>query len=129
MADSVILQLRANLSFRFNVLLYISLIAAILTRTLWLEPPQGSILVITLIQIVPLLLPVTGLFKRGLRAASWLCFILCFYFINAVLAVWFVPESVSAWVMLILVSMLFINSMMFIRWQGKLNRNRSAQIQ
>lgn len=125
MNDIVILQIRANLAFRFNLLLYISLTAVLLTRTLWLDPPEGSVILIALAQIVPLLLPVVGLFKRGLRAASWLCFILCFYFISAVLAVWFDTQSISAWIFVIIVSTLFINSMMFIRWQGQLNRRKS----
>ncbi|WBA80177.1 DUF2069 domain-containing protein [Endozoicomonas sp. GU-1] len=116
------MQQKANQIYQVCLALYAGLILSLLAETWWLNPPPGSIFGISALQILPLLLPLPGLLKRGLRAASWLCFILCFYFISGVLEAWFRPEQPQGWLITGFSVLLFITSMMFVRWQAQANR-------
>lgn len=124
------LKSKARVSYRISTALYFGLMATLMAETWWLNPPQGSLASISLIQLLPLLLPVVGLVKRSPQAASWLCFILCFYFISGVLDAWFRPEQPQGWLITGFSSLLFISAMMFIRWQAKaINLQQSPQFQ
>ncbi|UYM16833.1 DUF2069 domain-containing protein [Endozoicomonas euniceicola] len=100
--------------------LYACLMLTLLAETWWLNPPPGSRLAITAIQLIPLTLPLQGLLKRNPRSAAWLCFILCFYFISGVLSVSAQPESPHGWLTAGVSCLLFTVSLLFIRWQSRL---------
>lgn len=113
------LQQKASIAFQVCSLLYIGLVVSVLIKVGWTEPPASSRVAISLIVILPLLLPVAGFFQKSLRAVSWLCFILCFYFINGVTDVWLRPEQATSWAILLTSSTLFISNILFIRWRGR----------
>lgn len=116
---------KANYGFQVCLGLYLSLIALLLTKTLWLNSPEKSHLILSIVQIMPLLLPLPGLLRKRTKSAAWLCFILCFYFISSVLATWSFPGALYEWLITFFVIFLYIASMMFIRWQGRLLRHSS----
>ena len=113
---------KATMGYRSTLTLYCALCLALLTETWWLNPPPGSRLPITAIQLLPLLLPLHGLLKRRPRSAAWLCFILCFYFISGVLSVSAQPEAIHGWLIAVTSCLLFSSSLMFIRWQSRANQ-------
>lgn len=119
---------KANKSHKLSLMLYVGLLLTVVVETWWLNPPPGSILMISAIQLIPLLLPLYGLIKRQPRASAWLCFILCFYFMSGVLDAWFQPEVLNGWLMTGFSSLLFVSAMMFTRWQGKANNLASQQV-
>lgn len=118
------LHKKALIAFQICSLLYITLCVAVLVKVGWTHPPPNSNVTISIIVILPLMLPVIGFFQKSLRAVSWLCFILCFYFISGVTDVWLRPEQCTGWIILISSSLLFINNILFIRWQGQHLRSR-----
>ncbi|MET4693747.1 DUF2069 domain-containing protein [Endozoicomonas lisbonensis] len=113
---------KAAFIYSLTMGLYVSLALALLAETWWLNPPPGSRLAITAIQLIPLTLPLYGLLKRNPRSAAWLCFILCFYFISGVLSVSAQPESLHGWLTAGISCLLFSVSLLFIRWQSRVNR-------
>lgn len=117
---------KANRVYQLTLTLYGGLILSLLAKIWWLNPPPGSMLGISLLQILPLLLPMPGVLKRRLRAASWLCFILCFYFTSGVLELWFRPAQIQGWLISGFTVSLFISSIMLIRWQAAANRLASG---
>ncbi len=110
---------KANITFYINLFLYAGLIISLLIETWWINPPDASLPIISMVQLFPLLIPFPGLIRKGTRAAAWLCFILCFYFISGVLDAWFMPHLIHGWLITAFSFTLFITAMMFIRWQGK----------
>ena len=123
------MQEKANRIFKINLALYASLVLSLLAETWWFTPPDNHVFIISLLQLLPLLLPLPGLLKRGLRAASWLCFILCFYFISGVLDVWLRPEQPQGWLITSSSVLLFVGAILFIRWQAQANRETFADHQ
>ncbi len=115
-------QKKASNVYRICLVSYGALVLSLLAETWWLNPPPGSITSISLLQLLPLLLPLPGLLNRELRAAAWLCFILCFYFISGVLDLWFRPNQPQGWLITAFSVSLFISSMLFIRWQARARR-------
>ena len=109
----------ADRYFQVVLGLYFALALTLVAETWWLDPPPGSLVSITLIQLIPLLIPLPWILKRQLRSVAWLCFILCFYFISAVLDAWFKPDQIHGWLATGLTVLLFIGSIMFIRCQAK----------
>lgn len=121
------MQRKADCLYRLCLASYGGLVLSLLAETWWLNPPPGSVASISLLQLLPLLLPLPGLLSRHLRAAAWLCFILCFYFISGVLDLWFRPEQPQGWLITALSSLLFVSSMLFIRWQARTERQLAQQ--
>ena len=117
------LQQKANAYYRIGLTCYAGLALSLLAETWWFNPPPGSVLSISLLQLLPLLLPLPGILKRGLRAFSWLCFILCFYFISGVLDLWFRPHQPQGWLITAFIVLLFVSAMLFIRWQAQAGRH------
>lgn len=113
------LHKKALIAFQVCSLLYITLCVAVLVKVGWVHPPQNSKVTISLLVVLPLTLPLCGFFRKNLRAVSWLCFILCFYFISGVTDVWLRPEQFTGWIILLSSSLLFISNMLFIRWQAQ----------
>ena len=116
------LQQKADTIYHICLTSYGGLALSLLAETWWFNPPPGSVLSISFLQLLPLLLPLPGILKRGLRAASWLCFILCFYFMSGVLDLWFRPQQPQGWLITAFSVLLFISSMLFIRWQAQAGR-------
>ena len=113
---------KAAWSYKLSLLFYSGLLLTLMAKTWLLDPPPGSLWFATVIQVVPLLLPVVGLLRRQPRSAAWLCFILCFYFTSGVLAVWLTPLEVHEWLVTGFSAALFTSAMLFTRWQGQLSR-------
>ncbi|WP_067514583.1 DUF2069 domain-containing protein [Endozoicomonas ascidiicola] len=116
------MQEKANRIYHISLALYAGLVLSLLAETWWFTPPDNHVWIISLLQLLPLFLPLYGLLKRGIRAASWLCFILCFYFTSGVLDAWLRPEQPHGWFITGFSVSLFITSIMFIRWQAQANR-------
>ena len=110
---------KAHTAFQICMSLYFGLTVLLLAKTWWLDIPQGSQLNHSLVQVIPLLLPLLGLLKKQPRSAAWLCFILCFYFIHGVLSTWITPNEIHEWLITLCTVALFIASMMFTRWQAQ----------
>ena len=121
------MEQKANRIYQLSLALYAGLVLSLLAETWWLNPPPGSIMGISALQLLPLLLPLPGLLKKGLKAASWLCFILCFYFISGVLDAWFRPQQPQGWLITGFTVSLFVSSMVFIRWQARADRSLSME--
>ena len=117
------LQQKADAYYHICLASYGGLALSLLAETWWFNPPPGSVLSISFLQLLPLLLPLPGILKRGLRAASWLCFILCFYFISGVLDLWFRPQQPQGWLITAFSVSMFISAMLFIRWQAQVGRH------
>ena len=122
MADLQI-QKKADLSFNIVLLLYFILAANLVAETWIFNPPPGSLLIITILQLIPLMVPLLWVLKRSIRAVAWLCFILCFYFISGVLDAWFRPEQFYGWLTVIDTVLLFSVAILFIRWEAKTYRS------
>lgn len=69
-----------------------------------------------LLQWLPLLLFVPGMWTRQHRSYSWLCFVVLFYFIVAVTNVMSPLASLHGWIMLIASVVLFNAAMLASRW-------------
>lgn len=78
--------------------------------------PGGPLWAILIVQLLPLLAFLPGIIKKYYRTYSWLCFILLFYFIRAVEGVFLSNANAADWLFLLLVVVLFINSMLCSRW-------------
>ncbi|MGI9276431.1 MAG: DUF2069 domain-containing protein [Endozoicomonas sp.] len=119
MAANQNLGRKADISYKVSIFLYLGLTLTVLAETLWLNRPQGSVLAISAILTLPLLMPLPGMLKKQPRAAAWLCFILCFYFMSGVMKAWFDSARPTGWLMTGFSSLLFVTGMMFIRWQSQ----------
>ena len=117
---------KAAYAYQLTMGLYTALMLTLLAGTWWLNPPPGSRVVITAIQLIPLMLPLAGLLQRRPRSAAWLCFILCFYFISGVLSVSAQPESLHGWLTAGISCLLFSVSLLFIRWQSRSMNHHTA---
>lgn len=121
------MEQKANRIYQLSLALYAGLVLSLLAETWWLNPPPGSIMGISALQLLPLLLPLPGLLNKSLKAASWLCFILCFYFISGVLDAWFRPQQPQGWLITGFAVSLFVSSMVFIRCQARADRSISME--
>ena len=110
---------KSNTAYLGTMTLYVALLVSLLLETWWWNPPPDFRLLISLLQIAPLFLPVAGLLRRSTRSASWLCFILCFYFISGVLSISAAPESPHGWLISVVCFLLFTMALFFIRWKSR----------
>lgn len=83
-------------------------------------PPDASLLaggIWALAKVAPLLLVLPGLLRAHHRASAWLCFLMCAYFIGAVLTASAPPPA--RWVggvEIVIVSVVFVAAMLATRW-------------
>ncbi len=124
----VSLIMKARVCYQLCLTLYGGLIITLLIKTWWLDPPQSSQWFATCIQLLPLLLPLAGLLGKRPTGAAWLCFILCFYFVSGVVAVWVTPSEIHEWVITGLSCSLFVTAMFFTRWQGRLLKGKPGNL-
>lgn len=115
-------QNKSSVAYKGTMALYAALLVALLLESWWWNPPPDFQWLISLLQIAPLFLPIAGLLRRSPQSAAWLCFILCFYFISGVLSVSATPESPHGWLISIVCFLLFIMALLFIRWQGRFDK-------
>lgn len=81
--------------------------------------------VVWLLHCLPVLAFLPALLKGHLRASAWFCFILLFYFLLAMpVAMACVNPITTLEVFAIVV--LFVSTMMYIRWQSLSNKQQSA---
>lgn len=80
-----------------------------------------------LIRIAPLVLFVPGVARDNLRAVIWLCFVVLFYFISSVEAVFAQPSDQVAVVGIVAVVALFITATLYIRLRGRELKNVSTE--
>lgn len=72
-----------------------------------------------LLRIAPLVLFVPGVARDNLRAVIWLCFVVLFYFISSVEALFAQPSDLVAVVGIVAVVALFISATLYIRFRGR----------
>lgn len=72
---------------------------------LWLSPSQlFNPIAFTVLAILPLLLPFTGMLRNRPKAAIWGAYLALFYFVYAVMEAWADPAArLPAWVQILLV--------------------------
>jgi uncharacterized membrane protein len=77
-----------------------------------------------LMQTVPLLLVLPGLWQRHARSGIWLCFMILFHFLSAIEKIFQSVNTHNGDVlfyssMIAIILSLFISSLLFVRWQAK----------
>ena len=98
-----------------------SLIIFISLWQLQLSPhPQLSAFIITVLWVIPLLLPLSGIFAAKPYTHAWANFILMFYVLHAVMLIVLNDgERTLAAIELIIVSVCFVNNILFARLRAK----------
>ncbi len=118
---------RANRAWQVLVASYAGLLLLLLVSTLS-NPPESIteplMLWVTgvgywLLKVVPLLLFIPGLRQRSHKAASWLAYMIMLYFVFAVMDAFTPGSGVFGWLMVLLSLSVFVSSMMFTRWQKR----------
>jgi uncharacterized membrane protein len=82
--------------------------------------------VIWLLHALPLLAFLPAMLKGWVRALAWLCFVLLFFFLKSV-DVAFMCSSVVTVLEVFAVSILFIATMLYIRWQSRALKQLAAE--
>lgn len=81
--------------------------------------------VVWALSLLPLIVFMPALIRHWLRACAWLCFILLFYFLLAV-NVAMTCSSLATGLEVVSVVVLFVATMLYIRWQSRLNKQQAA---
>jgi uncharacterized membrane protein len=93
---------------------------------LWLAPAQSDHpWVIWLVHVLPLLAFAPVVVRGNPRGHAWLCFVLLFYFLGAVLAALVPPTRWLGLAEALLLATLFTSAMMYARWKSQLMRARA----
>ncbi len=82
--------------------------------------------IIWLAVLLPLLVFLPGMLKDNLRSFIWLCFVLLLYFMRLVVALFEDPAAPLAVIGMLAVVVLFIASMLYVRWRAKELRAAAA---
>ena len=93
------------------LLSYLMLIAMML-YTEWKLPIDWAVVSL---KLIPLLIFIPGLIKQTFRTYSWICFVCLIYFV-VIFPVAYTRSLWSDWLITLLVTILFISSMMTSRW-------------
>lgn len=102
---------------------YIALLLLFTAWYLFIAPAKGdNPWVIWLVHFLPLLGFVGVVFRGDARGHAWLCFLLLFYFLGAVLATLMPPTRWLGLSESILLGVLFTSAMMFARWKSQQDR-------
>ena len=109
--------MRAGLSARMAVLVWCSWGVLLLQQVLdaWIHQAPW---IIWLGKLLPLLLFLPGMLRDRLRSFIWLCFVCLVYFITLVERLFAQPGSALAMIGMTAVVVLFISSMLYVRWRG-----------
>jgi uncharacterized membrane protein len=102
---------------------YVLMLLMMIITSLPGQIPEGSSsMLILLIKLLPLLIVLPGLIKDTLRAYIWLCFIILFYFTQAVVES-FLSLAASTDLFITLLTIIIFNSaMLYIKWERQLGR-------
>lgn len=111
-------------TLRYRWLALVSYLLLLLWVALWhstlREPQPYSLLFIFLLYIVPLLLPMRGIFKAKPYTHAWANFITLFYIIHGITVAYAVPhERWFAITELVLSTSMFVGCSLFARHRGK----------
>jgi len=88
---------------------------------------RGAPLVFWLAKLLPLLIFVPGMWRDKLRSYIWLSFVSLGYFVLAVERVFAQPGSYLASGSLVAIVVLFIASMLYVRWRARELRELSSR--
>ena len=120
---------RATRAWQVMIASYVGLILVFLIST-FANPPEtvqsGVMLVLSglgiwLFKIFPLLFVIPGLVKRSHKAASWLAYLTMLYFVIGVMLVFTREAALWGWLIVALVFAIFISSLLFTRWQKRMD--------
>jgi uncharacterized membrane protein len=121
--SSARLQHLAHLARRATLIAYGLLLAAIAVNRLTIAlGGWRNDAIIWLVQSLPLLIFLPGLWRGTLTSYVWLCFVLLIYFAAAVTQLFLPHWRLLDTIHLALVVALFSFSLLFIRWRGRANR-------
>lgn len=83
---------------------------------------------IWILKVLPLLLFLPGMLKDNLRSFIWLCFVCLGYFLVLVQRIFAQPDNLLVIAGLAAVVILFVTSMMYVRWRAReLRETATAQ--
>lgn len=88
------------------------MLVAMMVYTEWKTPVDWAVVGL---KLIPLLIFIPGLIKQTFRTYSWICFVCLIYFV-AIFPVAYTRSLWSDWLITVLVTILFISSMMTSRW-------------
>lgn len=100
-----------------SLVLYTALLAHLISTTLMNESIANAWIIIGA-KTLPLLLFLPSIIRQSLRSMIWLSFLLLLYLVFAVLM-----NSTEGWVMVALISALFMAVVLHIRWHNRANPN------
>jgi len=112
-------QIAKNLTLICYVLL---LVLMIITSFPVFLPENSSVPVILSIKLIPLLILMPGLLLNSLRSYIWLCFIILFYFTQAVVESFLSLGASLDLLITFLTVVLFNSAMLHIKWERTLGR-------
>jgi uncharacterized membrane protein len=78
--------------------------------------------VIWMVQTIPLLIFLPGLWRGGITTYAWLCFVVLIYFAAAVTRLFLPQWGALDTINLALTVAMFVFALMFIRWRARANR-------
>ncbi|MDX1453549.1 MAG: DUF2069 domain-containing protein [Oleiphilaceae bacterium] len=86
--------------------------------------PEGSSSVLILsIKLLPLLIVLPGIISGTLRAYIWLCFIVLFYFTQAVVESFLSAGAGLDLLITLLTVVMFCSAMLYVKWQRALGKS------
>ena len=102
---------------------YILMLLMMIVTSLPGQIPQGSsVMLILAVKLVPLLIVLPGLARDQLRAYTWLCFIILFYFTQAVVESFLSLAASTDLFITALTVIMFLSAMFYIKWERNLGR-------
>lgn len=108
----------ANLSSTAARLTWLSWSALLLQQSADAWMHQAPWFIWTL-KVLPLLLFLPGMLKDNLRSFIWLCFVCLGYFLVLVQRIFAQPDNLLVIAGLTAVVILFVTSMMYVRWRAR----------
>lgn len=102
---------------------YVLMLLMMIVTSLPGQIPQGSsVILILAVKLVPLLIVLPGLARDQLRAYTWLCFIILFYFTQAVVESFLSLAASTDLFITALTVIMFLSAMLYIKWERNLGR-------
>jgi uncharacterized membrane protein len=102
---------------------YVLLVLLMIITSLPGTIPEGSSpWVIVSIKLLPLAIVLPGMLKDSLRAFTWLCFIVLFYFTQAVVEAFLSLGAGVDLAITLLTVAIFLAAMLYIKWERALGR-------
>jgi len=102
---------------------YVLMLLMMIVTSLPGQIPQGSsVMLILAVKLAPLLIVLPGLARDQLRAYTWLCFIILFYFTQAVVESFLSLAASTDLFITALTVIMFLSAMFYIKWERNLGR-------